>query len=112
MLYAVAGLFLAITMSSLILSLPLLYIQDNYWTNFTIVFLCGTNVWLYFDNLSLLYDIEGRKNLRQNLMDIIHTIEMLKKEREEIYRDIRLIRKIKYKETMRHHMIKSASCKF
>lgn len=112
MLWAVVSFFFAITVSSLILSMPLLYIQNNYWTNFAIVFLCTTNAWLYFDNLSLLYDIEGRKNLRQNLIDILYTIDMLKKEREEIYTDIRHIRKIKHKEMTRHHMIKSASCKF
>jgi hypothetical protein len=111
MLYAVAGLFVGIVSTSLLVSLPLLYIQNNYWINFIVVVLCSIVAWLYMDNLSILYDIGNRERLRKEIRDIITTIGILHAERDEVYRDIRRIEKFKYKE-MRRSRIRSTSCGF
>lgn len=112
MLYAVLSVFAGIVCCSLMLSVPLLYIQNHFWTNFVVIFLCCIIVWLYIDNVSILYDIENRKKLRQSIKDTMNTIEILREEREELYRDMRAIRRIKFKEIQRASMLKSSSCRF
>lgn len=112
MLYAVLSVFVGIVSCSLMLSVPLLYIQDNFWTNFVVIFLCCIIVWLYIDNVSILQDIENRKKLRRSIIETIHTIDTLREERDELYRDMRLILNLKYKESRRAFMIKSSSCRF
>jgi shikimate kinase len=112
MIYAVLMMFVGIVSCSLMLSVPMLYIKENFWTNFVVIFLCCIIVWLYMDNISIIYDIENRKKLRQSIIDTMNTIESLREERDELYRDMRLIRNLKYKESKRASMLKSSSCRF
>jgi hypothetical protein len=112
MLYAVAWLFVGIVSTSLLVSLPLLYIQNNYWINFIVVVLCSIVAWLYMDNLSILYDVGNRERLRREILDIITTIGILHAERDEVYRDIRQIRKIRHREVPRRKQVRSTSCNF
>jgi shikimate kinase len=97
---------------SLLLSVPLLYIQNNFWTNFVVVFLCCIIVWLYMDNISILYDIENKKKLRATILETIRTLDTLREERDDLYRDMRAIRKMKFKEIRRASLMKSSSCRF
>ena len=112
MFVSVMCFFVCIVGFSLMLSVPLLYIQNNFWTNFVVVFLCCINVWLYMDNISILYDIENKKKLRATILETIRTLDALREERDELYRDMRAIRKMKSKEIRRVPMVKSSSCRF
>ena len=112
MMYAVLMMFVGIVSCSLMLSGPLLYIQNNFWTNFVVIFLYCIIIWLYMDNISILYDIENRKKLRQSIVETINTIDALREERDELYRDMRAIRNLKYKESRKVGILKSSSCRF
>lgn len=112
MLYAVMGLLVGIVSTSLLVSLPLLYIQNNYWINFIVLVLCSIVMWLHMDNLSILYDIGNKDKLKKEIQNIITTIDILHAERNELYKDIRHIRKIRHKEIPRRKQVRSTSCNF
>jgi hypothetical protein len=112
MLYAVLCMFVAILLGSFSVSYVLTIYQGTYVTNSIIVFLVCVCMWLFFDNMSILDDVKNKVELRKSLVTEYRLLDLLRIERHEMYRDLRQIEALKYKEIRRNAMLSTKSCTF
>ena len=105
-------MFIFILVGSFLVSMAITTLQGTFYVNVIIVFMVCLVLWLYLDNLSILEDVKKRSELRDLLRNEYHTLNILRLERQEMYRDLRKLELLKYKEIRRNAMIHSSSCSF
>jgi len=109
MLYAVLILFFSLLVGSGVVAYLLTLCQGTWFNNFVIVFLVCMVIWLFWDNLSIMYDVKSRRDLRKALQSEYRVLDILRMERHEMYRDLRHLNSLKHKEIRRNAIIHSSS---